>query len=127
MSISYTSAFNEHFLEFITYIHSLFPEDNELLVAKNSIIAIKKMNPKIIPKIWNTFVVGKYINEITRGDLDFFINKDYSTDLSSSSNSDKIIEAIDRFREPVKTMGLEDKNKTIKYIQTLTKISVKCN
>jgi hypothetical protein len=24
-------------------------------------------------------------------------------------------------------MGLEDKNKTIKYIQTLTKISVKCN
>jgi len=127
MAISYTGAFNEHFLEFITYIHSLFPLDHELLVAKNSLIAIKKMNPKMIPKIWNTFVVGKYTNEISRGDLDFFINKDYSADLLNSQNSEKIIQAIDRFREPVKTMGPIDKNKTIKYIQTLTKLSVLCN
>jgi hypothetical protein len=127
MAISYTSAFNEHFLEFITYIHSLFPSDHELLVAKNSLIAMKKVNPKIIPKIWNTFVVGKYTNEIARGDLDFFINKDYSIDLLNSQNSDKIIEAIDRFREPVKTMGTIDKTKTIKYIQSLTKLSVLCN
>jgi len=127
MSISYTSAFNEHFLEFITYIHSLFPEDNELLVAKNSLIAIKKMNPKIIPKIWNTFVVGKYINEINNGDLDFFINKDYSNDLVNSHNSEKIIQSIDRFRTPVKSMSQEDKTKTIKYIQNLTKIALLCN
>lgn len=126
MSISYTSAFNEHFLEFITYIQTLFPDDHELLVAKNSLIAMKKVNPKIIPNIWNTFIVGKYSNEITNGDLDFFINKDYSSDLINASKSDKIIQAIDRFRNPVKSMCQEDKNKTIKYIQILTKLSVLC-
>jgi hypothetical protein len=67
--------------------------------------------------------VGKYTAEINRGDIGFFINKDYATDLVYSESSDKIIEAINRLREPIRRMTKEDQAKTMKYIQNLTKLS----
>ena len=94
-----------------------------MLVAKNSLLTIRKANPKMIIKIWNTFVVGKYKKEIENGDLSFFINKDYSNDVSAADNSKKIMESIDRLREPVKLMTKENQDKTMKYIQNLTKIA----
>jgi hypothetical protein len=118
------SAFNEHFLEFVGDIQSVFPEDRDILVAKNSLIAIKKANPKMIIKIWNTFIVSKYRTEIENGDINFFINKDYSNDLSGvQQEQSKITQAIDRLREPVKQMTKENQQKTMKYIQNLTKLA----
>jgi len=118
------SAFNEHFLEFVGDIQSVFPEDRDILVAKNSLIAIKKANPKMIIKIWNTFIVSKYRTEIENGDINFFINKDYSNDLSGvQQEQSKITQAIDRLREPVKQMSDENQQKTMKYIQNLTKLA----
>jgi len=80
----------------------------------------------MIVKIWNTFIVGKYKNEIESGNIDFFINKDYSSDVSSASNSDKIMESINRLREPIKNMSVENQAKVMKYIQNLTKLSELC-
>ena len=117
------TAFNDHFLEFVNDVQAVFPEDADILSAKNSLITIRKANPKMIVKIWNTFIVGKYKAEIEAGDLDFFMNKDYSSDLSVSQNNDKIMEAIDRLRGPVKEMSLDNQEKTMKYIQNLTKLS----
>ena len=92
------SAFNDHFIEFLNDVQSVFPEDHDILVAKNSLLAIRKANPKMIVKIWNTFIVGKYKAEIEKGDISFFINKDYSQDLVYAENSGKIMESIDRLR-----------------------------
>ena len=102
---SILSAFNEHFVDFVSDIQSVFPEDVDILSAKNALLAIKKANPKMIVKIWKTFIVGKYKSEIDSGNLDFFMNKDYSTDVANSSNSDKIMESIDRLREPIRNMS----------------------
>ena len=55
--------------------------------------------------------------------MHIFINKDYSADLDNAANPDKIMQAINRLREPVKSMKPEDQNKTMKYIQNLTKLS----
>ena len=124
--MSILTAFNDHFVEFVTDIQSVFPEDHDILVAKNSLLAIRKANPKMIVKIWNTYIVGKYRSEIESGNLDFFINKDYSSDFVNANNSEKIIEAIDRFRQPIKNMSEENKTKSIKYIQNLTKLASLC-
>jgi hypothetical protein len=70
--------------------------------------------------------VGKYKSAIEAGDLDFFINKDYASDFMNANNSDKIIEAIDRFRQPIKNMSEQNKLKSIKYIQNLTKLASLC-
>jgi hypothetical protein len=120
------TAFNDHFVDFISDVHSVFPEDVDILSAKNALIAIRKANPKMIVKIWKTFIVGKYKDEIESGNLEFFINKDYSGDVSVSQNSDKIMESIDRLREPIKNMTPDNQTKVMKYIQNLTKLSELC-
>jgi len=120
------TAFNDHFIEFINDVHLVFPEDADILSAKNSLIAIRKANPKMIVKIWNAFIVGKYRSEIEAGNLDFFVNKDYSQDVSNAANSDKIMESIDRLRAPIKNMTPENQAKVMKYIQNLTKLAQLC-
>ena len=120
------TAFNDHFIEFINDVHLVFPEDVDILSAKNSLTLIRKANPKMIVKIWNAFIVGKYKGEIKAGNLDFFINKDYSQDVSNAANSDKIMEAIDRLRGPIKNMTSENQAKVMKYIKNLTKLAELC-
>ena len=126
MSVNILAAFNDHFVDFVTDIHNVFPDDVDVLTAKNSLLTIRKLNPKMIVKIWNTFIVGKYKKEIDAGDLSFFINKDYADDVSSVQNSDKIMESINRLRNPVKQMSVENQTKVMKYIQNLTKLSAMC-
>ena len=119
------SGFNDHFNEFLNDILSVFPNNNDIITAKNSLILIRKTNPKIIIQIWNSYVVGKYINEIELGNIDFFISKDYSSDLNNldESKKTKITESIDRLRNPIKLMNSVDREKSMKYIQNLTKLS----
>lgn len=120
------TAFNDHFLEFLNDVQSVFPEDADILSAKNALIAIRKANPKMIVKIWRTFIAEKYREEISKGDIAFFLTKDYTSDVSTSNSSDKIMESIDRLREPIKNMGPDNQAKVMKYIQNLTKLSELC-
>ena len=117
------SVFNDHFVEFVSDIQNVFPEDHDILVAKNSLLAIRKANPKMIVKIWKTFIVDKYQQQIEAGNLDFFMEKDYSQDLAASENSGKIMDSINRLRGPIKQMTTESQQKTMKYIQNLTKFA----
>jgi hypothetical protein len=117
------TAFNDHFVEFLTDIQRVFPDDVDVLTAKNALLTIRKTNPKMIVKIWNKFIVGEYKKEIEAGDIAFFINKDYTKDIAASNSSDKITESIDRLRNPVKQMSTEDQAKVMKYIQNLTKLA----
>jgi hypothetical protein len=117
------TIFNDHFVEFITDIHNVFPEDPDILAAKNSLMAIRKANPKLIVKIWIKYVAVPYQDRIMAGDINFFIEKDYSNDLTKSSNPDQIMESIDRLRNPVKLMNSDNQQKTMKYIQNLCKIA----
>lgn len=126
MTANILTAFNDHFVDFISDIHNVFPEDADVLSAKNSLLAIRKANPKMIVKIWNAFIVGKYKAQIEAGDLSFFMNKDYSADVLNAQNSDKIMEAINRLREPIKQMTPDSQAKTMKYIQNLTKLAALC-
>ena len=120
------TAFNDHFVDFINDVQSVFPEDTDVLTAKNALTAIRKANPKMIVKIWKVFIADKYKAEIDAGDISFFAEKDYSSDVSVSQNSDKIMESIDRLRAPIKNMSPENQAKTMKYIQNLTKLSDLC-
>jgi hypothetical protein len=121
------TAFNDHFLEFLNDVQSVFPEDVDILAAKNALVAIRKANPKMIVKIWKAFIADKYRNQIESNDISFFLEKDYSSDIATSNNSDKIMESINRLREPVRNMGPDNQAKVMKYIQNLTKLSDMCD
>ncbi len=121
--MSVLTAFNEHFTEFVNDIHQVFPEDNDILFAKNAFSAIRRVNPRMIIKIWNSYIANKYHEQIDSGNIEFFIGKDYSQDLVNTDNSSRITDAIDRLRNPIKSMNSEDQAKTMKYIQNLSNLA----
>ena len=120
---SNVSIFNSQFKEFVNFVQETFPEDHDILSAKNGMTFIRKTNPKMIVKIWKKYIADKYRNEIDRGDLEFFINKDYNDDLNNVENSDKVLQSINKFREPVKKMNPEQQVKILRYVQNLSKLS----
>ena len=101
----------------------VFPNDKDILLAKNSLLWIRKANPKLIIYVWTVDVIKKYKTEIEEGNMDFFINNDYSQDVKDNSSQAKIIEGIDRLRDSFRAMTNEEKKTIIKYIQNLTKLA----
>lgn len=117
-------AFNNHFFEFVNDVQSVFPDDTDIMAAKTALAAMRKMNPRLIAKIWYESVVLKYDEQIQNGDISFFLNKDYSEDLTDmGSSSNAIISKINILREPIKNMGQENQDKSMKYIKNLNKLA----
>ena len=122
-SANVLNAFNNHFFEFISDIQTTFPNDTDLQTAKNYMTMIRKANPKMIAKIWQKNITSKYKEEIAKGDLTFFLEKDYTSDIKNSENSSQIISCINRLKTPIKEMSAENQAKSMKYIQNLTELS----
>lgn len=124
---SLLSLFNNHLIELFNDVLNIFPENTDILTSKNSIIAVKKMNPSIVIKIWKKYIALPYQKQIEANDVTFFIGKDYTNDLVNAYNSDSTLEMINRLRDPVSKMNPSDQDKTMKYIKNLTKMSLMYN
>lgn len=116
-------TFNEHFLDFLNDIITIFPDNMNIISAKKTIEIAKKANPTIIIKVWYNYVSNPYTDVIEKGDISFFFDKNYEEDLGNLSNSKELLGMIDTLREPVKMMSNENKNHSMKYIQNLSKLS----
>lgn len=113
-------GFNKHFEEFIEDVQSIFPEDDEVITMKNLIFMLKKTNPRLIMEGWNMYVSTPYKEPIDNGDISFFINKDYSADVTMT---DSISNFIERLRGYVRNMSEENQQKSMKYIQNLCNLT----
>ena len=116
------SAFNDHFTEFVDDIKRVFPNDVDIATAANALAKLRKANPKIIIMAFKQFVSSPYKKEIESGEIEFFINKDYSQDIGGDSAS-LILSKIDLLRKPVSEMNESEQQKVIKYLQNLTKLA----
>jgi hypothetical protein len=116
-------AFNTHLFEFLDDIISVFPDNVDIVASKTSLEFTKKANPTLIVKIWYSYIYLPYAEIIDAGNLDFFINKDYSSDLSGLSNSRDISAAVDALRDPIRSMSESNKAHSLNYIQNLCKLS----
>jgi len=121
---SILTAFNNHLIDFISDIITIFPEKKGLRVTKTAIETWRRLNPRSIIQTWKEGITDKYYKEIMSGNAEFFLNKDYVQDISGCENSRVILSAIDKLREPLRDMGTENKKKAIKYVQNLTKLSI---
>jgi hypothetical protein len=116
-------AFNKHFFEFIDDIVTILPDEPEIVKAKASFENIKKMNPTLICKTWFKVVYSPYKEVIDQGDITFFFEKDYASDLSNVPNAAEIMSIIDKIRMPIKSMDEVNRGHCTKYIQNLSKLS----
>ena len=117
-------TFNTHFFEFLDDLLSIFPECKELVTARKSLDTIKRLNPSTILKAWMNCVYMPYKVLIDEGNMDFFLEKDYGSDLSTMSNSNEILKVIDLMRERVRSMTQINKDHSMKYMQNLSKLAV---
>ncbi len=117
-------AFNKHFIEFVDDIANYFSDNVEIQTTATALRAMRKANPRLIIDVWKNNIVDVYHKEIEEGDINFFIVKEYNKDVAGYEGKEGILNGIEKIRGPVKEMPLEDQNKSMKYIQNLTKL---CN
>lgn len=117
-------AFNKHFFDFLDDIITIFPDNSDISIAKTSFETVKKANPSAILKVWLQFVYSPYKDVIDSGNITFFFDKDYRSDLANLSNSNEIMKMIDKIREPIRSMSETNKEHSMKYIQNLSKLSL---
>jgi hypothetical protein len=118
------TIFNKQFKEFVEDISRVFPENQDLLTLKLAISQILTITPKMIYKGYKKHLIDLYRIEIEKGDITFFIDKDYKGDLNKLGASNNIIlDKIDSLREPVRNMGPTEQAKVVKYMQNMMKLS----
>lgn len=114
-------AFLNQFTDFVEDIQGVFPDNADIDSAKTSLFLIKKTNPRILMNAWTTYIVGPYNDQIEKGDIGFFLDKDYTRDLEYMGNA--VMQKVDTLRGPVRDMGADNQAKSMKYIQNLTKLA----
>jgi len=114
-------AFLNQFTDFVEDVQSVFPENADIESAKTALFLIKKTNPRVLMNAWVTYIVGPYTDKIEKGDIGFFLDKDYTHDLEYMGNA--VMQKVDALRGPVREMGSDNQAKSMKYIQNLTKLA----
>jgi len=115
-------AFNKHFIEFVDDIAAYFSDNVEIQTTATALRAMRKANPKMIITVWKNHIVDVYDAEIEEGDINFFITKEYTQDVAGYDGKDDVLSGIEKIRKPIKEMPDSDQEKSMKYIQNLTKL-----
>ncbi len=120
---SLNRAFNTHFFEFLDDIIAIYPDNEEITSAHTAFSTVRRANPTALIKAWQTFVYVPYRSQIDAGDIEFFFQKDYSSDLGNVRYGNEIIKMIDKIRGPVQAMNETNRQHCMTYIQNLSRVS----
>lgn len=117
------TAFNNHFFEFIDDIITIFPENTHIQSSKTMFTITKKINVTLLIKIWGTFIEQPYGELLQQGNIEYFINKDYTEDVNLLKNSQDVLKGIDGLRNPIKNMSEDNKAHSLEYLNNLCRLS----
>jgi hypothetical protein len=115
------STFISQLDECLEDISKVYSEDARFVRCKMYFDTLKKTNPRMIISTWKTQVADKYEERILAGDIDYFLNKDFTQEISSYTPN--IDQSIQDLRKAIQSMSEENKKKSIQYIQNLCKLS----
>ena len=117
-------AFNNQFEEFLEDVEVLFPDNNDIKTTKTGLTMLRKANPKMIVSVWYRHICIKYEEEIEKENLEYFLTKDYSSDLNMDEGAaNKVLDGIDKIRVPLRQLDAENKKKAIQYLKNLNQLS----
>jgi len=120
---SINKAFNKLIISFLDDVISIFPEQPDIATAKTSLLSFKQMNPSIIIKSWFKLVYTPYAAVIDAGDVNFFFDKDYSSDFQNIPNGKEFMKMINKIRDPIRTMDDNNRRHCADYILKLSKLA----
>lgn len=117
-------AFNNQFEEFLEDVEVLFPDNTDIKTTKTGLTMLRKANPKMIVSVWYRHICIKYEDEIEKENLEYFLTKDYSSDLKMDEGAaNKVLDGIDKIRVPLRQLDEENKKKAIQYLKNLNQLS----
>lgn len=116
--MSYLSAFNQQLVNFIEELHNLFPKDNEISLALNTVYLLKKTNPKKIIEFFRDYFMP-YEDKIKKMDVSFFIKKDYDNEVSDYVKSLNVITNLKKYWD---IMSQQSKKNIWIYMNVLVKL-----
>jgi len=78
---------------------------------------MRKVNPKLIINVFIEYIQIPYGSQIMDNNIKFFLEKDYSDNLSN-----EILSKVNSIKGPIADMDVEEQTKVIKYLQNLCKL-----
>ena len=127
---SFHGPFNQQLTKLFTLIKTHLPNQPEIEKASKYMDDFRKINPRIAITMWKQFVAIPYSEYICAGNIEFFLTKDYSSDLSAipgmtERDKQKIIDVINNgIRSPLRELYESHSEELSSLIVTLTNLSL---
>ena len=118
---SLLGAFNNQLVLFIEDIANVLKPDDAAEARKSS-AALKltmRLSPTLAIKVWSGYA-QQYAADIDSGDIQNFITRDYTQDLSNRDQS--WLDACEKIRKCAIYLSPENQKKTMEYVQLLTRL-----
>tara|TARA_B100001057_G_C22606805_1_gene855007 strand:+ start:491 stop:871 length:381 start_codon:yes stop_codon:yes gene_type:complete len=119
--------FNSQVTEFLDDVSTVFKGDSNIKTADFFIKNMIKINPSLLIKLWYSEISIHYHKEIEAGNLEFFLNKNYNSDIQGKENPEYIMKIIEIIKKMMSSISQEEKDKVLSYVQNFTKISMVYN
>jgi hypothetical protein len=118
-------AFNKQLFDFFDDIIRIVDLNEEVKVARVYFETLRKANPSILLKVWHKKITVPYGAIIEEGNMEYFLEKDYSSDIINIPNAKEVVRIIDTsLRDPIRSMDDVNKAHCMKYVQLLSRLSV---
>ena len=112
-------TFNNHFKEFMDDIISVFPRELDLKTSRTFLSGMIKVKKRVAIECWYNSIYKPYKENIDERDFDFFLNKDYTSDVGNND----IVTGIEKMRQKIKLLSDNSKEKSLNYVYNLSKLS----
>jgi len=121
--VSLSKAFSNHYMEFLDEVIKVYPKNIKIRTFRTASSQIKSINPSKLIKMWHKVIGLKFKEQIYSENFDFFKNMDYSSNLKNTKwDSNDIYSFINEMKSSWDTLSDENKKKTMKYLNNLTKM-----
>tara|TARA_B000000475_G_C15902155_1_gene409041 strand:- start:105 stop:512 length:408 start_codon:yes stop_codon:yes gene_type:complete len=121
-------VFAEQVEELYLDMLKVYPKHINIKTGLTIVQQLKRFNPKLMIRSYNEAVNTRYYDVIVRGDIDFFMNKNYIEDCKRSgmdtSEARSQADWIETIKELARTLENDNQKKLIKYFQNFSRI---CN
>lgn len=93
----------------------------DILLFKRKIDAVRKLNPKLVCKVWKEQINPKFGTQIMNLDHSFFIRNDFSSDISAAGeHAADIMKGVESLREPVSLLSETIKQTIMMMLKDIT-------
>ena len=121
-------AFNKLYFEMLEFMnHNIDDKNKSFKIFYRKNYLLKRANIKLFIKKWYENITILYYNEILDGNIDYFLNKDYNSDLEKTGelkNELSMSYHIEYMKNIYHSLDKNLVDKFVLYVQKITQLSV---